>query len=149
MDCPRCLSVLKVEHHFGIEVDHCLECNGRWLDHHELDALEAKTAPNEDTRRATIQFSKRQSELGCPICNKKMVAFNYRAYDLELDTCEEEHGFWVDAGEEGRIKDIMEERVKGLARSSSAEDAWGDFLKGVSDKSMWDRVGDFFKGGKK
>ena len=147
MNCPRCPSVLTVEHHFGIEVDHCLECNGRWLDHHELDELEEKTVPDENKRRATIQYAQRQSELSCPVCSKQMIAFNYRAYDLELDTCEDEHGFWVDAGEEGRIKDIMEERVRGLARASSAEDAWGDFLKGVGDKSMWDRVGDFFKGG--
>ncbi len=147
MNCPRCACALTVEHHFGIEVDHCLTCHGRWLDHHELDDLEAKSAPDENTRRATIQYAKRPSELKCPVCDKEMIAFNYRAYDLELDTCEDAHGFWVDAGEEGRIKDIMEDRVKNLARSSSAEDAWGEFLKGVGDKSMWGRVGDFFKGG--
>ena len=59
-------------------------CNGRWLDHHELDLLEAVRA-SEAERRATIEYSKRESELNCPVCGKQMLAFNYRAYDLELD----------------------------------------------------------------
>ena len=146
MDCPRCHVVLLIEYHEGIEVDHCPECNGRWLDHHQLDELEARTAPDESTRRAMIEYARRDSELDCPVCTKRMRAFNYRAYDLELDTCEDEHGFWVDAGEEGRIRDIMEERVRGLARAANAEAAWGDFLRGVGSKSVWDQITGFFRG---
>ena len=58
-----------------------------------------------------------------------MKAFNYRAYNLELDTCPEEHGYWLDSGEEGRVRDIISERVRGLQRSASAEAAWGGFLR--------------------
>ena len=100
MLCPRCNIDLKIEHHQGIEVDHCPTCNGRWLDHHELDELEAKTAKTEDHRKGTIQYAQRESELKCPVCGKQMAAFNYRANPLELDACEDEHGFWLDAGEE-------------------------------------------------
>ena len=131
MNCPRDGTELIVEHHHGIEVDHCPACNGRWLDHHELDQLEATVPSTEDERRATIQFAKKQSDLNCPRCDKPMSAFNYRAYDLELDSCEDEHGFWLDAGEEGRVRDIIEERVKGLSRAASAEAAWGGFLDGL------------------
>jgi len=42
-----------------------------------------------------------------------MTAFNYRAYNLELDVCSQEHGYWLDAGEDGRVRDIIEERVRG------------------------------------
>lgn len=146
MKCPRCSVELKVEHHRGIEVDHCPRCNGRWLDHHELDMLEATVTPEKHTRRATIEYAKRPSELACPSCGKQMRAFNYRAYKLELDTCEDEHGFWLDAGEEGRVRDIVEERVKGLARSASAEEAWGQFLSRVGQKSVWDKVKGMFGG---
>jgi Zn-finger nucleic acid-binding protein len=148
MDCPRCNIALRIESHAGIEVDHCPDCNGRWLDHHELDHLEA-TAAHEQARRGMIQYAKRESELDCPVCGKRMVAFNYRANPLELDTCEAEHGFWLDAGEEGRVKDLIEERVRGLARASSAEESWGQFLKGVGNKSIWDQVGGFFRGRKR
>ena len=148
MQCPRCRVDLTIEHHRGIEVDHCPSCNGRWLDHHELDQLEA-TVPSDPTqRRATIQYARRQSELNCPVCGKLMTAFNYRAYNLELDTCSDQHGFWLDAGEEGRVRDIIEERIKGLARAASAEAAWGTFmegLKGGQGRSIWDRIGGLFR----
>ena len=149
MKCPRDGVELKIEHHQGIEVDHCPTCNGRWLDHHELDLLEATVAPHEDQRRATIEYAKRQSELNCPVCDKQMRAFNYRAYNLEIDTCEDEHGFWLDAGEEGQIRDVMEERVRGLERSASAEESWGKFLGRVGNKGVWDNIKGMFGGGRR
>ena len=128
-------------------MDHCPECNGRWLDTHELGHLEA-TVANEDERRGMIDYAKKPSELICPVCSKTMAAFNYRAYNLELDTCEDQHGYWLDAGEEGRVRDVMEERVQGLARSATAEEAWGQFLGHVKSPSMWDNIKGMF-GGKK
>src|SRR5690606_27974964 len=145
--CPRCQVELAIEHHAGIEVDHCPSCNGRWLDHHELDALEAQTAPDAGARRGMIEYAKRESELNCPVCGKRMIAFNYRANPLELDTCEDAHGWWLDAGEEGRVSDLIDERVRGLARAADAEAAWGDFIRGLGGgKSMKDRLGGIFKG---
>lgn len=131
MNCPRCNVALMVEFHDGIEVDHCKTCNGRWLDPHQLDELEATVPSTEAERRATIQYAQRPSELSCPVCTKNMVAFNYRAYNLELDTCKEEHGFWLDAGESGKVRDIIEERIRGLQRAATAEAAWGGFLSGL------------------
>jgi len=131
MDCPRDHTELVPEMMLGIEVNRCPNCNGRWLDHHELDELEATTGARESERRATITFGERPGELDCPACAKRMTAFNYRAYNLELDTCPEEHGYWLDAGEEGRVRDIIAERVHGLSRAASAEAAWGRFLGGL------------------
>jgi Zn-finger nucleic acid-binding protein len=104
MYCPRDNTLLNVEHKDGIEVDHCATCNGRWLDPHELDLLEATVPSTEAERRATIQYAKRNSELNCPVCGLPMIAFNYRAYNLEIDTCKDEHGFWLDGGEDGKVK---------------------------------------------
>ena len=146
LKCPRDETELIIEHHKGIEVDHCPTCNGRWLDHHELDQLEALAAPDEDTRKAMVEYAKRPSELKCPVCEKEMRAFNYRAYNLEIDTCEDEHGFWLDAGEEGRVRDIMEERVRGLERAASAEEAWGKFLGRVGNRGVWDNIKGMFGG---
>ena len=133
MQCPRCHADLVVEKEYhGIEVDRCPSCEGRWLDHDELDLLEATVPSTAEERRATVKYAERQSELSCPQCGKTMTAFNYRAYNLELDACDE-HGWWLDAGEEGRVREVIEERVRGLARAQSAEAAWGRFhgsLKG-------------------
>ena len=128
MKCPRDDTTLLVETHHGIEVDHCPACNGRWLDFHELDHLEATVASTEEERRATIAFGEHKGDLKCPVCGQRMTAFNYRAYNLELDVCPQDHGYWLDAGEDGRVRDIIAERVRGLARSASAEAAWGGFL---------------------
>ena len=150
MKCPRDGTDLIVEHVHQIEVDHCPVCNGRWLDHHELDQLEATRADGDDLS-GTIDYSKRESELACPVCEKPMYAFNYRAYDLELDTCSEEHGFWLDAGEDGRIRDVIDERVRGLKRARSAEESWSDFLEGLRGDGgdgggAWNSVRSFFRG---
>ena len=150
LQCPRDGAELIVEHLHGIEVDHCGTCNGRWLDHHELDDLEA-TKADEAVRRGTIRYSERDSDLSCPVCGEQMAAFNYRAYDLELDTCRDEHGFWLDAGEEGRVRDIIDERVRGLQRSATAEAAWGNFLDGLGGRGgggAWGSVRRFFGGGR-
>jgi Zn-finger nucleic acid-binding protein len=131
MNCPRDRTVLIAETEHGIEVDRCSTCNGRWLDHKELDDLEATVPSTDAERRATIAFGERPGELDCPVCGKRMTAFNYRAYNLELDACKEEHGYWLDSGEEGRVRDIIGERVRELGRSASAEAAWGRFLGGI------------------
>ena len=80
MQCPKDGTDLIEERMHGIEVDHCGTCNGRWLDHHELDELEA-TRADEGERRGTIRFADRESELSCPVCGEPMAAFNYRAAD--------------------------------------------------------------------
>jgi Zn-finger nucleic acid-binding protein len=131
MKCPRDQTEMIVEQLLGIEVERCPTCVGRWLDHDELDQLEATTGATEAERRATIEYGELPSELNCPACAKRMRVFNYRAYSLQLDTCPDGHGYWLDAGEEGRVRDIVLERVQGLERSATAEAAWGKFLGGL------------------
>ncbi|HEU4758895.1 MAG TPA: zf-TFIIB domain-containing protein [Dehalococcoidia bacterium] len=139
MKCPRCQADLVAEQEYhGIVVDRCPSCEGRWLDHDELDQVEATVPSTPEERRATIRYAEHQSELRCPVCSKPMTAFDYRAYDLELDACDE-HGFWLDAGEEARVRAIVEERVRGLARAAAAEAAWGRFLSGLKGKRLFGR----------
>ena len=149
MLCPRDQTELLEEQLHGIEVDHCPTCNGRWLDHHELDELEA-TKATEEERRGMIQYAERESELKCPVCGERMLAFNYRAYNVELDTCEQEHGFWLDAGEAGELRDIIDERVRGLKRSATAEESWANFLDGLGGRGggggPWGAIRGFFGG---
>ena len=72
--------------------------------------------------------------------------FRYRQYDLELDFCEAEHGFWLDKGEEKRVEEIMEQRVKNLKRSASAEVEWGKFLGDINSRSFLDKLKGLFRG---
>lgn len=157
MLCPRCSTELAVEHHAGIEVDHCLTCHGRWLDHKELDALEARHAHHHTDRSGTIQYARRESSLACPLCRQPMVAFNYRGFPIELDTCESEHGFWLDAGEapsaqafamdgdHQRTLDLLEQQIDAAAPTLAVEESWTEFLGEVSEKSTWVTVRSFFR----
>ena len=144
MNCPRCNSALKIETHKGIEVDRCPKCEGMWLDYHELDQLE-DTVLDIDPTKGTMFFSSQGSELACPKCQEEMKWFRYRHYNLELDFCEAEHGFWLDKGEEKRVLEIMDQRIKDLKRSASAEVQWDSFLSGLKSKSFMNKVKDLFK----
>ena len=124
LTCPRDASALAMGREYGIEVDRCPTCRGAWYDADELALLEATVARVEEQRLGTIDFAPRRSELTCPVCGAAMRAFNYRAYNLELDACPHDHGFWLDAGEADRVRAVMRERVQGLARSSRAEEDW-------------------------
>jgi uncharacterized protein len=61
MNCPRCEGVnLVITYREGIEIDHCPQCRGVWLDRGELDkmieksldALPGQTVDNEDNARS-------------------------------------------------------------------------------------------------
>jgi Zn-finger nucleic acid-binding protein len=139
--CPRDQAELLVERHRGIEVDRCPQCKGGWLDEGELTQLEATVESTEEQRAAMIEYAIRPSTLSCPTCGAQMSAFNYRAYNLELDVCVERHGFWLDEGEAIRVRQIVEERVEGLDRSAKAEAGWDKFLDDLRDgPSFWDRL---------
>ena len=134
MNCPRDGDALHTEQLHGIEVDACHTCRGIWLDVDELDKLEAATTSTPEERRATVVYGERPSELKCPVDGKQMITFDYRAHAVEIDMCEE-HGWWLDAGEEGRVRQIIEERVRDLAHKYDAESAFGRFLSGAFKRS--------------
>ena len=139
MNCPRCNTGLKVDEHKGIEVDQCPKGHGMWLDYPELDQLEDK-AFDEDDRKGTLMYAIRDSDISCPKCAERMKTFNYRAYDLPIDVCEKEHGFWLDTGEEDRVLELMKQRIKDLNRASAAEVEWSGFLRKPKSRSFMDRL---------
>lgn len=145
INCPRDAIELVQGKEHGIEVDRCPACKGAWYDYDELEALES-TVAGEDERTGTIDYAKRPSELACPVCSRPMRAFNYRAYNLELDACSEGHGFWLDAGESARVRDVMKERVGGLRRAHSAQKAWHRAKGGGGGGGVIDQIKGLFGG---
>ena len=144
MDCPRCNVELKVENHRGIEVDRCPDCEGMWLDHHELGHLEDAVV-GEGFAKGTMWMRSFGGDLPCPRCRESMNWFRYRRYDLEIDHCPHEHGFWLDSGEEKRVLEIMEQRKKDLKRSATAQQDWDKFLSNVGKKPLLEKVKDLFR----
>jgi len=59
-----------------------------------------------------------------------MDEFQYRLHDLKLDYCaENDHGFWLDAGEDERVIAAMNQRAQDIQRKNSAESDWRQTLK--------------------
>ena len=144
MNCPRCNCELAVENHQGIEVDRCPNCGGMWLDYGELDQLE-DTVLDKDKLKGSLMFRSFQTELACPKCGGRMQRFYYRANNLELDFCEEGHGWWLDADEERRVLELMEQRIKDLDRKAKAETEWGNFLAKLRSPSTANKVKRLFR----
>jgi Zn-finger nucleic acid-binding protein len=145
LKCPRDAAELNIGKEHDIEVDRCPTCEGAWYDDEELALLES-TVADDDSRRGMIDYAKRESEFDCPVCGERMRAFNYRAYNLELDACLKEHGFWLDKGEAQRVRDVMRERVDGLKRSGAAEAAWQRAKEG-GDGGVLGSLKGLFRGG--
>jgi Zn-finger nucleic acid-binding protein len=147
LKCPRDGAALDIGKEHGIEVDACPTCRGAWYDDEELALLESTVAADHH-RSGMIDYAKRDSELSCPVCGKTMRAFNYRAYNLELDACTDEHGFWLDAGEAAHVREVMKDRVSGLERAGAAQDAWNRAKRGDKGGIM-DQLRGLFGGGKR
>jgi Zn-finger nucleic acid-binding protein len=63
-----------------------------------------------------------------------LTEFQYRLYDLRLDYCaENNHGFWLDAGEDERVMELMHKRAADIQRKVDAESAWKQTLKAMHE----------------
>lgn len=132
MNCPKCTSELVKKFYKGmIEVDSCPHCRGMWLDFHELDQLEDITFNKDEHKGSLVHFQTRTNH-PCPHCGIALDEFQYRLYDLKLDTCaENDHGFWLDAGEDERVMEIMQKRAAQIHRKVNAEAEWKQMLKNM------------------
>ena len=64
------------------------------------------------------------------------MRFQYRLDDLHLDYCPDEHGYWLDAGEDVRIIELMNKRESNLDRKSDAEEEWNKTLERLRSRSL-------------
>jgi Zn-finger nucleic acid-binding protein len=99
-----------------VEIDHCLDCGGIWLDAGELELL--LNSP-QAAKKILISFkphtSYSEKKRRCPICNKKMEkiivgqsttpSMASAVEPLLIDRCPKVHGLWFDKGE---LKNIFD-----------------------------------------
>jgi Zn-finger nucleic acid-binding protein len=131
MNCPKCAAILTKKYYKGMmEVDYCPNCRGMWLDFDELDALE-DVVFDEDRFKGSLVHREADVASQCPVCSQHMHEFQYRLYDLKLDYCTGRHGFWLDAGEDERVLEIMRAQNARLKRKNDAELEWKQVLQGL------------------
>jgi len=129
MKCPKCGTTLVKKSYKGMmEVDCCPNCRGMWLDFDELDRLE-DVVFDQDQYKGSLIHREAETNSPCPHCETNLREFQYRLYDLKLDTCENGHGFWLDDGEDVRVMGIMALRAAEIERKVDAESEWRGVLK--------------------
>jgi len=107
MDCPACKNAMITLELAEVEIDHCEECGGIWLDAGELEILlgqpqQAKRLLDSFKVSAGATEKLRQ----CPICDKKMqkIVVGTTEPTLLIDKCRRGDGLWFDKGE---LEDIL------------------------------------------
>lgn len=144
MKCPNDQTELQPAKRDGVDMQACAKCNGMWLTSQELDALEDKTFQLGDEEKGSLVFSTEPSNRACPQCGKPLKTFAYRLYDLELDLCEDGHGYWLDADEDKRVLELMQREQASLERSERAEDRWAQHLHRMREGSFLRQLIDTF-----
>jgi len=108
MNCPTCKTAMITLELADVEIDHCLNCGGIWLDTGELERL--MDSPLQ-ARRLLDSFREdpavAEQLRRCPICDKKMakIVVGSSKPPLWIDKCPRTDGLWFDRGE---LQDILE-----------------------------------------
>ncbi|MCR4336837.1 MAG: zf-TFIIB domain-containing protein [Candidatus Omnitrophica bacterium] len=103
MNCPICQTSMVILELNQVEIDHCLQCRGIWLDVGELEILfEAAETKESFLKLLSSVKAGKDKEKKCPICLKSMDKVLYGESEgkaLMIDKCRKNHGLWFDFGE--------------------------------------------------
>jgi len=80
----------------------------------------------------------------CPECTALLQSFKYRLYDLEMEFCPNQHGYWLDDNEDTRVLELMKTEEKDLQRKLLAEDKWTATLRHMHSRSFFSKLRDLF-----
>jgi len=108
MDCPVCKNAMITLELAEVEIDHCTECGGIWLDAGELELLLGNADEAEELLESfKVDTDCVEKKRKCPICLKKMQKIIVAAVQppLLIDKCPKGDGLWFDKGE---LKSILE-----------------------------------------
>ena len=144
MKCPNCDTDLVQTKRNGVDLECCQSCKGMWLNRQELEQLEDEVFDFGDDKKGSLIFSPTATTCKCPQCGKLMKRFQYRAYDLEMDFCEDGHGYWMDEEGDERVLEVMKKEEVGFERKVLAEDRWASHLQHLRSGSFLDKVVDLF-----
>jgi Zn-finger nucleic acid-binding protein len=108
MDCPVCKNAMITLELGDVEIDHCTDCGGIWLDAGELELLLGEPGRAKhllDSFKVDSACAERARK--CPICDKKMqkILVGSSAPALLIDKCGRGDGLWFDRGE---LRDIFD-----------------------------------------
>ena len=102
MNCPKCDGQVLTANKVGdLEVDHCNECGGLWLDKSELGQLvEAEASEVKHLLRGRDQTNANARRGNCPHCKKEPLRVtSAMKKQVTVDSCPDCGSVWLDGGE--------------------------------------------------
>lgn len=145
MKCPYCNVDLVSTTRHKLEVKECPSCKGMWMEYKELEQLEDEVFDFGEAAKGTLAFSSTPTTAKCPECSALLKRFKYRFYDLEMDLCPNQHGFWLDHDEDTRILELMKKEEANYERKLLQEDKWAKTLKHMRSGSFLSKVRELFR----
>ena len=145
MKCPKCSSDLVPTIRHKIQVNYCQSGHGMWLERQELEQLEDEVFDFGEHAKGTLVFSSTPTADKCPECNALLKRFKYRLYDLEMEFCENQHGYWLDDDEDTRVLELMKQEEAYLQNKLLAEDKWAATLTHMRSRSFLSKLRDLFR----
>lgn len=103
MNCPVCKNAMIVLELEQVEIDHCTNCGGIWLDSGELESLLGDGGQLVGSFKQAADV--KEKARWCPICLKKMqkIHAGSEKEPVIIDRCPKSHGLWFDRGELPRV----------------------------------------------
>lgn len=144
LKCPKCKLDLVPTIRHKIKVSACQSCKGIWLEYQELGQLEDEVFDFGDDAKGTLVFSSTPTNAKCPECDALLKRFKYRLYDMEMEFCENKHGYWLDDDEDTRVLELMKKEETDYQRKLLAEDQWSKTLTRMRSGSFLSKVRDLF-----
>jgi Zn-finger nucleic acid-binding protein len=118
MRCPRDQAELTTKtYEGGVDVDECPTCAGVFLDHGELEAIQAAVEKDHHHEHADAAAPAGVDEVrgaldapvDCPRCGKRMERRRYGLGSMTvIDECAEGCGMWLDGGELAELERLYE-----------------------------------------
>lgn len=113
-----------------------------WFTPIELDELENE-AFNEENKGSLYVVSQ-ATEFKCPVCSAPLKEFDYRFYDLQIETCPD-HGFWLDKNEDNQILELMRTEESSLEKKFKAEEKWSKYINHLRSPGFFSKIEELFR----
>ena len=144
MKCPKCRTELEPKSRHRLEVNYCPRCKGMWFERAELGELEDEVFDFGEHAKGTLVFESTPTADQCPECDSSLRSFRYRFYDLTMELCPNQHGYWLTDDEDTRVLEVMKNEEREMRRKLSAEDRWAAVMRQMRSHSFLSKVRDLF-----
>ena len=104
MLCPKCRKDMLILEFERVEVDHCAECGGVWLDSGELALMGRRAGPLHTDLLQALEKEEGEPQptrpkRRCPVCHKPLLCVRAAGErDIQVEKCPRNDGLWFEAG---------------------------------------------------